>query len=98
MNIINFERTGGYTAIGGDSMKEYTVRLKEISDVKTFVDAMMSLPDNVDLVCGRYTVDAKSIMGIFSLDLSKPLQVVIDGDDDALYQRLLAPYFAEQVK
>ena len=77
-------------------MKEYIIQLSEINDVKSFVDTVMNLPEDIDLVSGRYTVDAKSIMGIFSLDLSKPLHVLVHGDNDSLYESCLKPYFVEQ--
>ena len=51
-------------------MKKFTIRLKEINDVKEFVNTVSRFEEDVDLVSGRYTIDAKSIMGIFSIDLS----------------------------
>jgi phosphotransferase system HPr-like phosphotransfer protein len=56
------------------------VMLNKVSDVNRFVEVMMNLPIEADLVSGRYTIDAKSIMGIFSLDLSKPINVVFHGE------------------
>ena len=54
-------------------MKSYEIFLKTIIDVKNFVNAINDFDFDLDLVSGRYVVDAKSIMGIFSLDLSKPM-------------------------
>ena len=54
-------------------MKKFKVLLNSINDVKGFVNAAGSQMCDIDIVSGRYTVDAKSIMGIFSLDLSKLL-------------------------
>ena len=54
-----------------------TILLDSIEKVKAFVTKISMFPCDVDIVSGRYTVDAKSIMGIFSLDLAKPLKVVI---------------------
>ena len=51
------------------------ISLVTIDQVKRFVDLVSKVEGDVDLVSGRYTIDAKSIMGIFSLDLSKPLQL-----------------------
>lgn len=62
-----------------------TVILDSIEKVKKFVTKVVMLPCDVDLVSGRYTIDAKSIMGIFSLDLAKPLKVVVC---DAAYEQL----------
>ncbi len=62
-------------------MKTVTISLGTINDVKTFVNTVSSYEFDVDLVSGRYAVDAKSIMGIFSLDLSKPIKVEIHSDN-----------------
>ena len=58
-----------------------TVLLESINDVKDFVNTVMRFDFDVDLVSGRYAVDAKSIMGIFSLDLAKPIQMNIHAED-----------------
>ena len=58
-------------------MRKFTVHLKSINDVKEFVRIVNDFPYDVDLASGRYIVDAKSIMGIFSLDLAKPIDVEI---------------------
>ena len=58
-----------------------TVLLESINDVKEFVNTVARYDFEVDLVSGRYAVDAKSIMGIFSLDLSKPIQMNIHAND-----------------
>jgi phosphocarrier protein HPr len=52
------------------------VNLSKITDVSKFVNTVVQIPIDIDLVSGRYTVDAKSIMGILSLDLSKPVNIV----------------------
>jgi len=57
-------------------MKETNIRLSSIQDVRTFVEIMSKYDAEVDLICGRYIVDAKSIMGIFSLDLLNPIKLV----------------------
>ena len=62
-------------------MKTVNVMLGTINDVKEFVNVVTKYDFDVDLVSGRYAVDAKSIMGIFSLDLSKPIRVDIHYDD-----------------
>ncbi|MBP5378685.1 MULTISPECIES: HPr family phosphocarrier protein [Ruminococcus] len=56
-------------------MTKTTVNLQAINDVKEFVNIVMKYDFDIDLVSGRYAIDAKSIMGIFSLDLSKPIQL-----------------------
>ena len=60
-----------------------TVLLQSTGDVKEFVNTVAKYDFEVDLVSGRYAVDAKSIMGIFSLDLSKPIRMNIHADDCA---------------
>lgn len=58
-----------------------TITLASIEDVKRFIAVVSDAPYDMDLVSGRYVVDAKSIMGIFSLDLSKPLNLRIHAED-----------------
>ena len=58
-------------------MKTFDLLLSSINDVKDFVNIV----SKYDLTSGRYVVDAKSIMGIFSLDLSKPIKVEVHSDD-----------------
>lgn len=69
-------------------MKKMKVMLGSIEDVKKFVALTNSYAFESDLVSGRYAVDAKSIMGIFSLDLSKPLDFVVH-DNSAKADELL---------
>ena len=56
-------------------MTTVTISLQAINDVKEFVNIVMRFDFDVDLVSGRYAIDAKSIMGIFSLDLPKPIEL-----------------------
>lgn len=59
------------------------IRLNSIEKVKTFVNRISRVDASVDLVSGRYVVDAKSIMGIFSLDLKKPIKVkILSGNEE----------------
>ena len=60
-------------------MKTVQISLNSIDKVKSFVNTITKY-DNFDLVSGRYDIDAKSIMGIFSLDLSKPIDLNIHAD------------------
>ena len=62
-------------------MKTFDLLLSSINDVKDFVNIVSKYDCDVDLTSGRYVVDAKSIMGIFSLDLSKPIKVEVHSDD-----------------
>ncbi|MBO5734138.1 MAG: HPr family phosphocarrier protein [Clostridia bacterium] len=62
-------------------MKTFNILLSSINDIKAFVNIVNRYEFDVDLTSGRYVVDAKSIMGIFSLDLSKPIKVDVHSDD-----------------
>ena len=74
-------------------MKTVQISLNSIDKVKSFVNETTKYDNDFDLVSGRYVIDAKSIMGIFSLDLSKPIDLNIHADgelDDIL--AALEPY------
>lgn len=77
-------------------MISFDIRLPKIDDVRAFVGITSSFPVDVDLASGRYLVDAKSIMGIFSLDLTKPVNVQIHEDhreeDAKKLEEALAPF------
>ena len=57
-------------------MKETKIKLSNVQDIRDFVNVVILADYDVDLVQGRYTIDAKSIMGIFSLDLLSPITLV----------------------
>ncbi len=63
-------------------MKTVDISLNSIEKVKTFVNLINRFDYDFDLVSGRYIIDAKSIMGIFSLDLSKPISLNIHADEN----------------
>ncbi len=63
-------------------MKSVKIHLSYINDVRAIVSAASEMSCDVDLVSGRYIIDAKSIMGIFSLDFAKPITVEIHGTDE----------------
>lgn len=62
-------------------MKKVKIVLDSIASVKKFVNIVSLYDFDVDLISGRYAVDAKSIMGIFSLDLSNPIELVAHSDN-----------------
>lgn len=64
-------------------MFSFSVRLQSVDDVKAFVAAASLAGCDIDVLAGRYLVDAKSIMGIFGLDLSQPITVRVHGNDHA---------------
>ena len=61
-------------------MKTVHISLNSIDKVKAFVNDITKFDNDFDLVSGRYVIDAKSIMGIFSLDLSKPIELNIHSE------------------
>lgn len=63
-------------------MKTITISLPSVEAVKNFNNKIFGLPGDFDLGTGRYIVDARSIMGIFSLDLSKPISLTINSDNE----------------
>ena len=63
-------------------MKTVKISLNSIDKVKAFVNEVAKYDAEFDLVSGRYVIDAKSIMGIFSLDLSKPIDLNIHSEND----------------
>ncbi len=63
-------------------MKSVQISLNSIDKVKSFVNDLAKFDADFDLVSGRYVIDAKSIMGIFSLDLSKPINLNIHSDSE----------------
>lgn len=58
------------------------VKLEKVSDVKTFVETTRRFKSDIDLGSGKYLVDAKSIMGLFSLNFSKPMKVLFVPKDN----------------
>ena len=79
-------------------MLEKTIVLKDFEAVKNFVDIINEKPYDVDLLSGKYVINAKSIMGIFSLDLTKPLVMVAHTDSHAELLRQTAPFHYENTK
>ena len=80
-------------------MKTVQISLNSIDKVKSFVNDITRFDAEFDLVSGRYVIDAKSIMGIFSLDISKPITLNIHTEnDEAMIDEILEalkPYLAD---
>ncbi|MCR5515649.1 MULTISPECIES: PTS sugar transporter [Lachnospira] len=77
-------------------MKTVQISLNSIDKVKSFVNDITKFDVDFDLVSGRYVIDAKSIMGIFSLDLSKPIDLNIHAENDIdTILSVLKPYIVE---
>ena len=83
-----------YKQFGGKPlMKTIQISLNSIDKVKAFVNDITKFDNDFDLVSGRYVIDAKSIMGIFSLDLSRPIDLSIHAEEnlDEILE-ILKPY------
>ena len=76
-------------------MKTVKNNINTINDVKNFVSIVSRCDYDVDIVSGRYAIDAKSIMGIFSLDLSKELTLNIHSDDCADFLDQIKDYIVK---
>ncbi len=76
-------------------MKTFNIALNSIIDVKEFVNIVNKYSCDIDLTSSRYVVDAKSIMGIFSLDLSKPIKVDVHCDDAEDLMKELEKFIVE---
>jgi phosphotransferase system HPr-like phosphotransfer protein len=70
-----------YKQDGVFDMKAVNIRLSLAENVKTFVNIVCRYDYDIDLRYGRHVVDAKSILGIFSLDLSKPITMEVYEDN-----------------
>jgi phosphotransferase system HPr-like phosphotransfer protein len=73
-------------------MKTVNIKLETINDVKAFVNAVSNYNFDVDLVSGRYAIDAKSIMGIFSLDLSKAIELQAHTEEPDAFFAEIKPF------
>ena len=77
-------------------MKTVKISLNSIDKVKSFVNEITKFDNDFDLVSGRYVIYAKSIMGIFSLDLSKPINLNIHADENMnAIMEAIKPYVIE---
>jgi len=73
-------------------MTSIEIKLTSIQDIRNFVDTVTKYNMDIDLSSGRYIVDAKSIMGIFSLDLLNPITLTAHGDDTTALMAELDQY------
>ena len=76
-------------------MKSFSIKLSLTENVKAFVSIVSRYPYDVDLRAGRHVVDAKSILGIFSLDLSRPITLEIYSDDCEQLLADIQPFMEE---
>lgn len=73
-------------------MQKVQISLNSIDKVKSFVNTINQYDYDFDLISGRYVIDAKSIMGIFSLDLTKPIKIDIHSDHEQALVDELQPF------
>lgn len=76
-------------------MQEIQIKLNDMQAIRDFVKEVVVLPYDVDLVQGRYIVDAKSIMGIFALDITSPIKVVVNTNDATPFFNAIAKFVVE---
>jgi phosphocarrier protein HPr len=76
-------------------MVSVNIMLNTINDVKNFVNLVSKYDFEVDLTSGRYVIDAKSIMGIFSLDLSKPIKLDARCESDSNFVEQIKPFMVK---
>ena len=76
-------------------MNTFYIKLSTIEDIRKFVDIVTCQDYDIDLSSGRYVVDAKSIMGIFSLDLMNKILLTAHTDDVEDLKKALAAYIVE---
>ena len=77
-------------------MKSVMIKLSLVENVNRFVNIVTRYPFEMDLRAGRHVVDAKSILGIFSLDLSKPITLEIYSDECEALLEDIKPFLAEE--
>ena len=76
-------------------MKSVMIRLSLVENVNKFVNIVSRYPFEMDLRAGRHVVDAKAILGIFSLDLSRPITLEIYSDDCEQLLADIQPFMEE---
>lgn len=77
-------------------MSEAYIELRTIEKIRAFVNTVVLLEYEVDLLQGRYVIDAKSIMGIFSLDLLSPIQVIAHTDQAESFLKSVEPFLVKE--
>ncbi len=77
------------------AMTTANIKLSTINDVRNFVNTVSKFDAEIDLKSGRYVVDAKSIMGIFSLDLASPIEMTIHSDAPEQILEELKPFIVD---
>lgn len=72
-------------------MKKVNIKFNTIAQIQSFVNDMSRFVSDVDLTSGKYIVNAKSVIGVFSLDLAHPIGLIAEGtDEDAVIEAVKA--------
>ena len=81
---------------GGKTVKSVNIKLSLVENVNKFVNIVSRYPFDMDLRAGRHVVDAKSILGIFSLDLSRPITLEIYSDQYDQLLKEISPFIVSE--
>lgn len=73
-------------------MSKYTIQLTDIEQIRSFNEIARKYPFKIELLADRYKINAKSMMGIFSLDLSHPLTLEVNSDAPADFEKEIQPF------
>lgn len=76
-------------------MTSVMIKIHSLDQIKNLVQALTISPYDIDIASGRYVVDAKSILGIFSLDITKPMELIIHGEVDEAFLKQLEPFIVK---
>ncbi len=76
-------------------MIEFNISINSVHAVKQFVEAANKYDFDIDLSSGRYSIDGKSIMGIFSLDLEKPIKLIAHIDESDEFVADMKPFIID---
>lgn len=87
----NVNEKGGYRVLN------LVIRLSSVEEIQDFVRRCSKLDCDIDLTAGRYTVDAKSILGVFSIDLKRDLQLQVYTDNKKHAEEVLRDYVVKKI-
>ena len=86
----------GLTARAPENMVSFAIFLRNVSEIKRFVDIAKNFPFDVEILSGKYVVNAKSLMGVFSLDLSQKVILRADCAPDDRFVAEIMPFQAAE--
>ena len=77
-------------------MSEYTIQLTDMEQIRAFCEIARKYPFKIEFLADRYKIDAKSMMGIFSLELSHPLTLEVHQDAPVEFEREIEPFLIKE--